>query len=74
MLCVPFRALRADENPAQSVHVISARLLSRPGGRGYRVREDQSIYGDERNDFDPDFDSDLDQDAKEPQSDLADNP
>ena len=49
---------------------------------GYQVREDQTIYGDERHDFDPDFDSDLDlgfdsdfdQDAKEPLSNLARNP
>jgi hypothetical protein len=40
-------------------------MLSRLGGRGYQVREDQTIYGDERNDFDPDFDSDLDEDGME---------
>ena len=42
-----------------------AAMLSRLGGRGYQVREDQTVYGDERHDFDPDFDSDLDEDAKE---------
>jgi hypothetical protein len=46
-------------------------MLSRLGGRGYQVREDQIIYGDESNDFDPDFDSDLDEDAKEPQPSVA---
>ena len=51
-----------------------AAMLSRLGGRGYPLREDQTIYGDERHDFDPDFDSDLDQDAKEPQSNLGGNP
>ena len=48
-----------------------AAMLGRLGGRGYRVREDQTSYGDERNDFDsdpdPDFDSGLDEDANEPQ-------
>ena len=36
------------------------------GGRGYQVQEDQTSYGDEKQDFDPDpdFDSDLDEDAK----------
>jgi hypothetical protein len=27
-------------------------MLSRLGGRGYQVREDQTIYGDKRGDFD----------------------
>jgi hypothetical protein len=40
-----------------------AAMRSRLGGRGYQVREDQILYGDESNDFD--FDSDLDEDAKE---------
>ena len=39
-------------------------VLSQPRGRACQVREDQTIYGDQRYDFDPDFDSDLDQDAK----------
>ena len=51
-----------------------AAMLSRPGGRGYRVRGDRIIYGDEKNDFDPDFDSDLDEDAKEPQPSVACDP
>ena len=53
-----------------------AAMLSRLSGRGDQVREDQTVYGDERHDFDPDFDfdSELDQDAKEPQSNLAGNP
>ena len=29
-----------------------AAMLSRLGGRGYQLREDQTIYGDERHDFD----------------------
>ena len=48
-----------------------AAMLSRLGGRGYQVREDRTIYGDERNDFDPDFDSDLDEGAKEPRQTLG---
>ena len=51
-----------------------AAMLSRLGGRGYQVREDQTVYGDERHDFDPDFDSDLDEDAKEPQPSVACDP
>jgi hypothetical protein len=51
-----------------------AAMLSRLGGRGYQVREDKIIYGDERDDFDPDFDSDLDEDAKEPQATVARDP
>ena len=51
-----------------------AAMLSRLGGRGCQVRENQTIYGDQRHDFDPDIDSDLDQDAKEPRSNLARNP
>ena len=35
-----------------------AAMLSRLGGRGYQVQEDQTVYGDERHD--PDFDSDTD--------------
>jgi hypothetical protein len=31
-------------------------MLSRQGGRGYRVKEDSTPYGSE--DFDPDFDLD----------------
>jgi hypothetical protein len=49
-------------------------MLSRLDGRGYQIREDQILYGDERNDFDPDFDSDLDEDAKEPRPSLARDP
>ena len=51
-----------------------AAMLSRLGGRGDQVREDQTIDGDERQDFDSDFDRELDQDAKEPQSNVAGNP
>jgi hypothetical protein len=51
-----------------------AAMLSRLGGRGYQVREDGIIYGDEKNDFDPDLDSDLDEDAKEPQPSVACDP
>ena len=43
-----------------------AAMLSRPGGRGYQVREGQIIYGDERRDPDFDFDTDFDEDGKEP--------
>ena len=48
-----------------------AAMLSRLGGRGYQLREDQTVYGDERNDFDSDFDRDLDEDAKEPRPGVA---
>jgi len=51
-----------------------AAMLSRLGARGYQVREDRTIYGDERNDFDPDFDRDLDEDAKEPRPSVACDP
>ena len=46
-----------------------AAMLSRLGGRGYQVQEDQAVYGDAGGDFDPDPDSDFDLDAedKEPQ-------
>ena len=42
-----------------------AAMLSRLGGRGYQVREDQAAYGDEMGDFDPDPDSDSDFDGEE---------
>ena len=41
-----------------------AAMLSRLGGRGYQVREEQEVYGD---DFDPDSDFDLDQEDGQPQ-------
>ena len=47
-----------------------AAMLSRLGGRGYQVREDRIIYGDEKNDFDPD----LDEDAKEHQPSVGCDP
>ena len=40
-----------------------AAMLSRLGGRGYRVQKDQSRYGCEVRDSGPDFDSDLDLDS-----------
>jgi len=44
-----------DETESQS-HKMAldrmAAMLSRLGGRGYQLREDQTIYGDERHDFD----------------------
>ena len=51
-----------------------AAMLGRLGGRGDQIREDRTIYGDERNDFDPDFDRDLDEDAKEPRPSVARDP
>ena len=48
-----------------------AAMLRRLGGRGYQVRGDRTINGDERNDFDPDFDPDLDERAEEPQQTLG---
>ncbi|MGA6924457.1 MAG: hypothetical protein WBY88_02180, partial [Desulfosarcina sp.] len=48
-----------------------AAMLSRLGGRGYQVQEEQAGNGNEVRDFDPDPDSDsdfdLDQDNKTPQ-------
>ncbi len=38
-------------------------MLSRLGGRGYRVREDTEPYGELDSDFDSDFDSDGDRDG-----------
>jgi len=39
-----------------------AAMLSRLGGRGYQVREEQMVYGNGKNDFDPDPDPDFDLD------------
>jgi four helix bundle protein len=39
-----------------------AAMLSRLGGRGYQVREEQMVYGNGKNDFDPDSDPDFDPD------------
>ena len=69
------KALDKPESQSRKVELDRmAAMLSRLGGRGYQVREDQTIYGDERNDFDPDFDSDLDEDAKEAQPSVAGDP
>ena len=69
------RALDKPESQSRKVELDRmAAMLSRLGGRGYQIREDQIIYGDERNDFDPDFDSDLDEDAREPQPCVAGDP
>jgi four helix bundle protein len=66
-------ALNKTESPSRKMELDRmAAMVSRLGGRGYQVREDQIIYGDERNDFD--FDSDLDEDAKEPQPSVAGDP
>jgi hypothetical protein len=43
-----------------------AAMLSRLGGRGYQVREDQAVYGNNGNDLDPDSDFDLDKDQSQP--------
>ena len=59
------KALDKPERQSRKVELDRmAAMLSRVGGRGYQVRKNQTIYGDERNDFDPDFDSELDEDAK----------
>jgi hypothetical protein len=64
------KALDRTENRSRKMELDRmAAVLSRLGGRGDQVREDQINYGDERNDFD--FDSDLDEDAKEPQTSVA---
>jgi hypothetical protein len=42
-----------------------AAMLSRLGGRGYQVREEQQAYGA---DFDPDPDSDFDLEGQDGQS------
>jgi hypothetical protein len=43
-----------------------AAMLSRLGGRGYQVREDQAVYSNGKNDFDPDSDFDLDKEQPQP--------
>jgi four helix bundle protein len=43
-----------------------AAMLSRLGGRGYQVREDQAVYGNNGNDLDPDSDFDLDKEQPQP--------
>jgi hypothetical protein len=43
-----------------------AAMLSRLGGRGYQAREDQAVYGNGKNDFDPDSDFDLDKEQPLP--------
>lgn len=69
------KALDKTESQSRKIDLDRmAAMLSRPGGRGYQVREDRIIDGDEKNDFDPDFDSDLDEDAKEPQPSVACDP
>jgi len=68
-----------DETQSQSRKMEPDRMsamLSRLGGRVFQVRQDQPIYGDERQDFDSDLDPDpdFDRDAKEHQSNLGGNP
>jgi len=44
-------------------------MLSRLGGRGYQVREDQEVYSidfDPDSDFDPDFDPDSEENESQP--------
>jgi hypothetical protein len=43
-----------------------AAMLSRLGGRGYQVREDQAVYSNGKNGFDPDSDFDLDKEQPQP--------
>ena len=52
-----------DETERQSRKIELDRIAAMQswlGGRRYQVREDQTIYRDERHDFESDFDSDLD--------------
>jgi hypothetical protein len=53
----------ASQSGKMELERMAARL-SRLGGRGYQVREGQTIHGDERrdSDFAPDFDTDPDPD------------
>ncbi len=44
-----------------------AAMLSRLGGRGYRVREDSAPYGIAELDFDPDSDSDPEESRSQPE-------
>ncbi|MBD1401117.1 four helix bundle protein [Pelovirga terrestris] len=55
------KALREAESQSRKAELDRmAAMLSRLGGRGYQIREDRSVYGDSRDDFDPDSDFDLD--------------
>ncbi len=55
------KALREAESQSRKVELDHmAAMLSRLGGRGYQVREDQLDYGNGKDDFDPDSDFDLD--------------
>jgi len=57
------KALEDAESQSRKIELDRmAAMLSRLGGRGYQVREDQVIVGDEERhfDFDPDSDSDFD--------------
>ncbi|MBW6509606.1 MAG: four helix bundle protein [Desulfuromonadales bacterium] len=55
------KALREAESQSRKADLDRvAAMLSRLGGRGYQVREDQAVYGTGKNDFDPDSDFDLD--------------
>ena len=53
-----------------------AAMLSRLGGRGYRVREAQTFFGDEGGDFanDTDFDTDIDTDLDDDATKAIVNP
>jgi hypothetical protein len=62
------KALDKTESQSRNMELDRmAAMRSRLAGRGYQVREDQTIYGDERDDFD----SDLDEYTKEPQPSAA---
>jgi four helix bundle protein len=58
-----------DETGSQSREMALDRMAAMPSrlGKGYQVRDDQAVYGDERDDFD----RDLDGDAKAPQPGAA---
>jgi len=65
------KALAKTESLSRKMELARmAAMLSRLGAREYQVREDRTIYGDERNDFD----SDLDEDTKAPQPSVACDP
>ena len=64
------KALREAESQSRKTELNRmAAMPSRLGGRGDQVREDQAVYGNGKNDFDPDSDFDLNK--EQPQSSVS---
>ena len=51
---------KADSRERKEELDRTAAMLSKLGGRGYRVREEPAAYGTDETDFDPDPDPDSD--------------